>query len=100
MNFPVVHQERVGDIAETDVCPLAKFVRKKLRAAGVEHGVRCIYSVEPPRNKTPPIADEPETFAKGRPRKPIGSLSYATGMFGLLAAYETIKMIVPLTGDV
>lgn len=97
---------RVGDISETEVCPLAKFVRKKLRAAGVEHGVRCIYSIEPPRNtpppkrSLPPVADEPETFAKGRPRKPIGSLSYATGMFGLLAAYEAIKMIVPLDGDV
>jgi tRNA threonylcarbamoyladenosine dehydratase len=90
---------RVGDIAETDVCPLAKFVRKKLRAAGIEHGVRCIYSVEPPRNMPPPIAAEPETFMRGRPRKPIGSLSYATGMFGLLAACEAIKMIVPWDGD-
>ena len=90
---------RVGDIAETDVCPLAKFIRKKLKAAGIERSVRCIYSIEPPRNTTPPIADEPETFAQGRPRKPIGSLSYATGIFGLLAAYETIKMIVPLDED-
>lgn len=90
---------RVGDIAETDVCPLAKFVRKRLKAAGIAHGVRCIYSIEPPRNTTPPIADEPETFAKGRPRKPIGSLSYATGIFGLLAVCEVIKMIVPLDAD-
>ncbi|MFH1477268.1 MAG: tRNA threonylcarbamoyladenosine dehydratase [Verrucomicrobiota bacterium] len=91
---------RVGDIAATDVCPLAKFVRKKLKAVGIVRGVRCIYSIEPPRNTTLLVADEPETFVKGRPRKPIGSLSYATGMFGLLAAYETIKMIVPLGGDV
>ena len=91
---------RVGDIAETDVCPLAKFVRKKLKAAGIERGVRCIYSTEPPRNTTAPVADEPETFAQGWPRKPIGSLSYATGMFGLLAACETIKMIVPWDADV
>ena len=91
---------RVGDISETDVCPLAKFVRKKLRAAGVARGVRCIYSVEPPRNTPPPAATEPETFARGRSRQPIGSLSYATGMFGLLAACEAIKMIVPLDGSV
>ncbi len=91
---------RVGDISETNVCPLARFVRKKLRAAGVNHGVRCIYSIEAPRNTAAPVADEPETFAKGRPRKPIGSLSYATGIFGLLAASETIKMIVPWDADV
>ena len=45
------------------------------------------------------IFSESETFVKGRPRKPIGSLSYATGMFGLLAAYEAIKMIAPLGDD-
>lgn len=62
--------------------------------------MRCICSVEPPRKTTSPIANEPETFVKGRSRKPIGSLSYATGMFGLLAAYETIETIVPLDGNV
>ena len=91
---------RVGDIAETEVCPLAKFVRKKLRANGIEQGVRCIYSVEPARNIPSTIGAEPETFVKGRPRQPMGSLSYATGIFGLLAACEAIKMIVPLDGDV
>jgi len=90
---------RVGDIAETAVCPLAKLVRKRLKAAGVERGVRCIYSIESPRNKTTPIVAEQAPFTKGRPRKPIGSLSYATGMFGLLAAYATIKMIVPLDSE-
>lgn len=93
-------QIRVGDIADTDVCPLAKFIRKKLRKVGIDRGVRCVYSVEPPRNKIPPIGKEDESFRKGRPRKPIGSLSYATGMFGLLIAYEALKIIVPLTEDV
>ncbi len=89
-------QIRVGDIAETSMCPLARFIRKKLRRAGIEGGVRCVYSTEPPRHSAAPTITEPETFARGRPRKPIGSLPYATAMFGLIAAYEAIKIIAPL----
>lgn len=88
---------RVGDISETEICPLARFIRKKLRRHGVERGVTCIYSVEPARNKAPPVGEEePDTFAIGRPRKPIGSLSYMTGLFGLLAAHQALRRIVDL----
>lgn len=88
---------RVGDISETEICPLARFIRKKLRRHGVTEGVICIYSIEPPRNKRPFIGEEaPDTFARGRPRKPIGSLSYMTGMFGLMAAHQALRLIVDL----
>ncbi len=87
-------QIRAGDLAETDVCPLARFVRKRLRRMGIEHGVRCLFSVEPTRE--PAAAAKPETVGRGRPRVPLGSLSYATGIFGLLAAYEVLRRIVPL----
>jgi tRNA A37 threonylcarbamoyladenosine dehydratase len=88
---------RVGDISETEICPLARFIRKKLRRHGIERGVTCIYSVEPARNKAAPVGEEePDTFVKGRPRKPIGSLSYMTGIFGLLAAHQVLRLIVAL----
>ncbi len=88
---------RVGDIAATEICPLARFIRKKLRKHGIERGVTCIYSLEPARNKAAPAGDEePDTFVKGRPRKPIGSLSYMTGLFGLLAAHQALRLIVDL----
>ena len=87
---------RAGDLADTEMCPLARFIRKRLRKRGIEHGVRCIYSIEPPRNHGPVIDPEPDVFERGRPRKPIGSLSYMTGIFGLLAAHEALRILVPL----
>ncbi len=88
---------RVGDIAETEACPLARFIRKKLRHRGVASGVSCVYSIELPRNKlTAPLEAEGDTFLKGRARNPIGSLSYMTGIFGLLVAHQALKSIVDL----
>lgn len=87
---------RLGDISETDICPLARFVRKRLRRKGITSGIRCIFSIEEPRNKGAPVGNEAPSFPQGRNRRPIGSLSYITGIFGLLAAYEVIKMIIPL----
>jgi tRNA A37 threonylcarbamoyladenosine dehydratase len=37
---------------------------------------------------------EPENFVRGRPRPSLGSLSYMPAMFGLLAARESIKIII------
>ena len=94
---------RLGDISETDVCPLARFVRKRLRRRGITSGIRCIFSIEEPRNKGAPVGNEENekmSFPQGRNRRPIGSLSYITGIFGLLAAYEVIKIIVSLPKEV
>ena len=87
---------RLGDISETDVCPLARFVRKRLRRRKITGGVRCIFSVEEPFNKPAAVDAEDQSFCQGRVRRPIGSLSYITGIFGLLAAYEVIRMIIPV----
>ena len=91
---------RLGDISETDVCPLARFVRKRLRRRGITAGFRCIFSIEEPFNKAVAAEDDHEQFRQGRPRRPIGSLSYMTGIFGLLAAYEVIKIIIPVRGKI
>lgn len=85
---------RLGDISETDVCPLARLVRKRLRRKGITTGIRCVFSIEEPRNKTAPLGDDESSFSQGRIRRPIGSFSYMTGIFGLLAAGEVIKMIL------
>jgi len=90
---------RLGDISETDVCPLARLVRKRLRRREIASGIRCIFSIEEPRNKGAPVGNEENeepSFPQGRNRRPIGSLSYITGIFGLLAAYEVIKILISL----
>lgn len=92
---------RVGDIAETEVCPLARQVRKRLNRLGIREGVISVYSVEPPRlepnralaGHVDEASEEGEEFRRGRPRTPLGSLSCVTGMFGLLAAHQAVKMI-------
>ncbi len=86
---------RTGDIASTEHCPLARLVRKRLRRHGVASGILCVYSVEPPRNAVPADAaadPAPPGFEhrRGRTRRPLGSLSTLTGMFGLVAATEAI----------
>ncbi|MBU4459287.1 MAG: tRNA threonylcarbamoyladenosine dehydratase [Verrucomicrobia bacterium] len=86
---------RIGDLASTERCPLARFVRKRLRRDGIVSGIRCVYSLEPPPPPAPFDAD-PEPVApglehrRGRKRRPLGSLSTLTGMFGLSAATEVI----------
>lgn len=44
---------RVADISETDVDPLARIMRKKLRKEGIEH-FKCVFSMEKPLK---PLAD-------------------------------------------
>ncbi len=86
---------RVGDLSETDVCPLARRIRKELKKRGVTTGVRCVYSIEsvPAPAKELGLeaaAADPEPHQRGRPRKPLGSLSFLTGMFGLIAGREVV----------
>lgn len=88
-------QIMVGDLAETKVCPLAQIIRKRLRRRGITHGVRCVFSTEQAQNANPPIVEEtPEQGPGGRPREPLGSISYITGMFGLFVAGEVIRLLL------
>jgi tRNA A37 threonylcarbamoyladenosine dehydratase len=85
---------RIGDISETMNCPLARMIRKKLHKLGVKEGIRCVFSVEPPRKSAVgPIAEE-DDYRRGRPRRPIGSISYLTGIVGLMAAGDAISQII------
>lgn len=86
---------RVGDISETQKCPLARLIRKRLRQEGIASGIRCIYSVEPPQGGAveESALREEEVVSRGRPRKPLGSLGCLTGIFGLYAAREAIMTL-------
>jgi tRNA A37 threonylcarbamoyladenosine dehydratase len=85
---------KVGDLSATTFCPLARLVRKKLRKLGITEGVRCVYSDEPPRKSAISPELEVECFQRGRMRRPVGSISFITGMFGLHAARETVNTIL------
>jgi tRNA threonylcarbamoyladenosine dehydratase len=75
--------------------PLAQIIRKRLRRRGVTSGVRCVFSTESAQNKNEPVIEEaPEQGVSGRPRAPIGSISYLTGMFGLFVASEVVRILL------
>ena len=85
---------RTGDLFETEVCPLARMVRRRLRRRGLSSGVPCVYSIEPPLNKEPfedndavdPLERGHVDGGQGRPRSPIGSAAWVPGCFGLTIA--------------
>jgi tRNA A37 threonylcarbamoyladenosine dehydratase len=87
---------RSGDISESCNCPLAKIIRKRLHRRNIFEGIRCVYSIEPVEkcSDTENELDSEETFSRGRERAPLGSISYMTGIFGLVAARELIDLIL------
>jgi len=87
---------RIGDLASSNHCPLAKRVRKRLRRENIESGITCVYSVEPVDFDYTQRVDEKlvETGTdRGRARNVLGSLPTITAIFGLTLANEVIKTI-------
>ena len=72
----------VADVYKTSVCPLAKVMRKELKARGVNH-LKVVYSKEEPI-----IPDNTPTEAG---RHIPGSISYSPAIAGLVLAAEVIK---------
>ena len=73
---------RVADIRDTEYCPLARVIRQRLRKAGIETAIRCVYSTEN-RGIVEDTAENPEGLRKTRIQ---GSIAYVPGIIGLTAA--------------
>ena len=86
---------QADDLFNTKNCRLAQQVRKGLKKMGISSGIRSVYSTELPK-KISGIVDEEETefYERGRVRKPVGSLSYITGIFGLRIAHEVCNYLL------
>lgn len=74
---------KVADISKTQVCPLARVMRRELKARGITH-LKVVYSEEQPR--TPLFSEEDETR-----RTPPASISFVPAVAGLILAGEVIK---------
>ncbi len=90
---------RCGPLSATQYCPLARRVRRALRSQGLLADIPCIYSDEPADTRfvAPPEDAEklaPDEFARGRARRVLGSLPTLTGIFGLFAANEALRMLL------
>ena len=80
-------QFRVADISRTSVCPLARVIRKELKARGVEH-LKVIYSTEPVIHSN----CDPELTTDGKPGKQTpGSNAFTPSVAGFLIAGEVIR---------
>jgi len=80
-----------ADLSETHTCPLARFVRRRLHRQDIMSGVRCIFSTEVAVKKQ----QEHQVMSDGKRTPPVlGSISYVTGIYGLKAAFEAIRILV------
>jgi len=75
----------VSDIYKTSVCPLAKVMRKELRARGID-SLKVVYS------KEEPIKREDD-------KRTPGSISFVPSVAGLIIAGEVIKDILRKKSD-
>lgn len=76
---------RVTNIEKTKVCPLAKVMRKELKARGIK-GVKVLYSEEEPV--------KPEHKGEEAGRNVPGSISFVPSVAGLMIAGEVIKDLI------
>lgn len=79
----------VKDISKTEVCPLAKVVRKRLKKMGVNKGVKAVFSLEKADEGSVKMTDG-SNFKKSF----YGTNSYMPGLFGLHAAEAVIRYIL------
>lgn len=75
---------RLADISETHTCPLARSMRRELKALGIVKGVNVAFSEEPP------LPDAPDTPLENG-RRLIGSSSFVPPAMGLLMASRAIR---------
>lgn len=68
---------KVADIYKTNVCPLAKVMRRECKARGIK-GFKCVYSEEEPVVK----------------KQVIASISFVPSVVGLIAAGEVIRDLI------
>ena len=81
---------KIADIGKTDMCPLARQMRKRLlKHHGIRRGILTVYSDEHPRDPLPP-----EPTSQGRPRAVNGTISYMPPLFGFMLAGAVINRLL------
>lgn len=87
-----VSRVRLARLEQTQVCPLARELRRRLRQAGATLDYPVIYSDEPRRRPLghQPVAGE----ALGRPRAVNGTISYLPALFGIMLAGFIVRRLL------
>lgn len=79
---------RYADISDTYHDPLAREVRKRLRARGVTKGVRVVFSTEQPRRNALLMSDD-MPFK----RSAFGTVAWVPALFGMMMAAYAVDRI-------
>lgn len=82
---------KTADISKTEVCPLARQLRKRLlRHHNIRRGIITVFSNESPSDPLPPQPVE----GSGRPRAVNGTISYMPPLFGYTLAGAVIQRLL------
>lgn len=79
---------QVVDIKDTHTCPMAQYVRKRLRYMNIYKGIKCVFSTEIPA-KFSIMHTDGSKFKKSA----YGTISYLPATFGLTCASVVIRDI-------
>ncbi len=81
---------RLADISKTEMCPLARQMRKRLlKHHHIRRGILTVFSDEHPKSPLPP-----QPTSQGRPRAVNGTISYMPPLFGYMLAGAVIKTLL------
>ena len=81
---------RISDVSKTSVCPLARVMRKELKARGIT-GVKVLYSTE---DAVKPAENADVRAENVKRRAIVGSLPYVPSVAGLLIAAEAVRELL------
>lgn len=87
---------RVADIYKTNVCPLAKVMRRELKKRGVDK-LKVVYSEEKPLVPIQDMSLDSEEATTVKKRAIPGSVAFVPSVVGLIIAGEVIKDIAEIT---
>ncbi len=89
-------QVRVGDVFETQNCPLARIMRRELRKRGMP-SLRVAYSTEPALSPRPEEAAvlKAENLTPGAPRRDTpGSMAFVPAAMGIAMAAAIVRRLL------
>mgnify|MGYP000984881969 CR=1 FL=1 len=92
-----VSRARIRSLNQTSGCPLARELRRTLKAHGANLGYPVVYSDEPRRQPLPhqPVGGD----VPGRARAVNGTISYLPALFGIMMAGHIIQTLLGETAS-
>jgi tRNA A37 threonylcarbamoyladenosine dehydratase len=77
---------RIADIAQSQKCPLARFVRKRLHRVGIYEGITAVYSLEETEHGSLMFTD-----GANNKKSAFGTVPYIPAAFGGACASVVIR---------